>query len=60
MLEVIREAGRDAFPSFVRRLWGDGRERFVEAWRGHNGPHHRPRTGIVFDDNFVARAHMIQ
>jgi len=60
MFEVIREVGRDAFPTFVRRLWRDGRDRFVEGWRGRNRPHHRCRAGIAFDDHFVANAHMIQ
>jgi len=51
--------GRTAFASFVRSLSGDGRESLVKGRRGRSGPHHRCRTGIVLDDNFVADAHMI-
>jgi hypothetical protein len=60
MVEVFREGRRDAFPSFVRRFSGEGCGRIVRGWRGRNGPHQRCWTGIVFDDNFVANAHMIQ
>jgi hypothetical protein len=51
MVEVIREVGRDAFPSFVRSLLGDRRERFLKGRRGRGKPHRRYLTDIVFDDN---------
>jgi len=60
MVEVIREVGRDAFPSFVWSLLGDGRERFLKGRRGRSEPHHRYLTGIVLDDNFVANVHIIR
>jgi hypothetical protein len=60
MVEVIRPVGGDALPSFVPSLLGDGKENNVKGWRGRNGPPQRCRIGIVFDDNFVANAHMIQ
>jgi hypothetical protein len=60
MVEVIRPVGGDALPSFVPSLSADGRENIVKGWHGRNGPHQRCRMGIVFDDNFVANAHMIQ
>ena len=60
MVEVLSEVLRDAVPFFVRDIFGDGREGFVKGGSGGGRAQHRDRACIVFDDNFIASAYMIQ